>query len=255
MMHWCLGMHSSGSTWAYNVTMQIAASLFPTRQVQPHFVYATPQTQLRYVGHTHRALPDDRSIDIVKSHNIDDEDQVAALATHADAIVVTIRDPRDAVVSLMLYQRFQFQHSLSLVERSARLCARFAGEPRSLLLRYETGFADDVTTLDRIAETFKQQLTASDRDRIFASARRSAVEALIAELPRQSKLLSGRSGDLFDPTTHWHAHHAGRTGEIGRWRQMLTETQAAEVERQLGDWLDRFAYQRHQVRQIQPGLA
>jgi hypothetical protein len=48
--------------------------------------------------------------------------------------------------------------------------------------------------------------------------------------------------------THWHTHHAGRTGEIGRWRQMLTEEQVLEVERLLGDWMDRFCYSRYAAR-------
>jgi hypothetical protein len=40
------------------------------------------------------------------------------------------------------------------------------------------------------------------------------------------------SGDRLDPQTHWHTHHAGRTGEIGRWRRELSPAQAdAVVER------------------------
>ena len=37
------------------------------------------------------------------------------------------------------------------------------------------------------------------------------------------------SGDLLDPQTHWHTHHAGRSGEIGRWRRELTQAQADAV--------------------------
>jgi hypothetical protein len=46
------------------------------------------------------------------------------------------------------------------------------------------------------------------------------------------------SGDRLDPRTHWHTHHAGRSGEIGRWRHMLSAAQAAEVEAALGDCYD-----------------
>ena len=243
-MHWCLGMYSSASTWAYNVTLRIATSLFPARQVDLHFVYPTKSAQLRFTGHPHRGFAPDDHIHIVKSHEVDDEDAVLALSTQADAIIITIRDPRDAVVSLMLYQQYNFPLSLAMVEESARMCARFAEDRRSLLLRYETGFSDQATTLDRIAESFNQQLAPVERARIFAAVQRKAVEAFIADLPHRPQQMSARPGDLFDPWTHWHSHHAGRTGEVGRWRQMLNDAQVTEVERRLGDWIDRFAYQR-----------
>jgi len=235
MVHWCLGMYSSGSTWAYNVTRQIAASVHPSKPVQGYFVSDVVNVvALGRGGRTH----------IIKSHDIDTEDAVAEIARCADAIIVTIRDPRDAVTSLMLYQGLAFDQSVLLVEKSARLCARFCSDQRSLLLRYEAGFIDDIRTLDRIAETFREQLTPTDRVRIFGSTRRAAIEAFITELPRRPGKLKNpeRPGHFADPVTHWHTHHAGRTGEIGRWQKMLTEAQVRAVERLLGDWMDRFSY-------------
>jgi Sulfotransferase domain len=244
---WCLGMYASASTWTYNVTRQIAAAIYPSIPVQEHLieVLGTP-TLLDQPGRTH----------IIKTHHIEEQDAIETLSARADAIIITIRDPRDAVTSLMLYHPYghdlakpdedhkAFEKSLSMAEKSARLCARFAGEQRSLLLRYEAGFTDDVATLDRIAGIFQHSLSASDRTRIFESSRRAAVEALIAELPRQRTTMKDISTeDLMDPVTHWHSHHAGRNGEIGRWRHMLTKEQVIEVERRLGDWMDRFSYE------------
>jgi len=239
-VHWCLGMYSSGSTWAYNVTRQIAASMDPSKPVQEHFVSGVVDVAaLGRPGRTH----------IVKSHDIDNENTVAEISRRANAIIVTIRDPRDAVTSVMLYQDRDFDRSLRQVEKSAHLCARFAGDQRSLLLRYEAGFIDDITTLDRIAESFHHPLPATERARIFASTRRAAIEAFIAELPQLPvvRINLRRPGHFADPVTQWHTHHAGRTGEIGRWQHMLTEAQVSEVERRLGDWMDRFSYQRHKA--------
>jgi tetratricopeptide (TPR) repeat protein len=252
-VYWCLGMHASASTWTYNVVRQIATSLYPTLPVQEHFVLTFEDVaRLGQLGCTH----------VVKTHNIADEDAVGVLSKQANAIIITIRDPRDAVTSFMQYHPYRhgqdlakpsetqkvFDRSLSLVEGSARLCARFAGDHRSLLLLYETGFPDDVMTLDRIAAGLRGSLAATDRNRIFASGRRAAVEDLIAELPhRRTTLIDKSSGDLMDSVSHWHTFHAGRTGEIGRWRHTLTETQVLEVEQRLGDWMDHFAYQRCQM--------
>ncbi len=243
MVHWCLGMYSSGSTWAYNVTRQIAASVAPAKPVQGRFVWSSVLDL--------EALCRSDCTHIIKSHDIDSEHTVAEISRRVDAIIITIRDPRDAVTSFMLYQDRNFEESISLVEKSARLCARFCGDHRSLLLRYEAGFIDDIRTLDRIADTFHEQLNATDRARIFASSRRTAIEAFItSELPRRRYKLVNvqRPGHFADPVTHWHTHHAGRTGEIGRWRQMLTEEQVLEVERLLGDWMDRFSYSRYAAR-------
>lgn len=106
---------------------------------------------------------------------------------------------------------------------------------------------NDVTTVDRIAGSFPQPLPPTARSRIFASSRREAIETFIAEkLPQQRLLVHKTWGDIWDPVTLWHAHHAGRTGEIGRWRRMLSSAQVAEVERRrLGNWMDHFSYQRH----------
>src|SRR5262249_3504244 len=104
---------------------------------------------------------------------------------------------------------------------------------------------DDVITLDSIAAKFGRPLAATDQTRIFASSRRAAVDAFIADLSQQRKtLIDISSGDLMDPLTQWHTHHAGRTGEIGRHQHILTKAQVLEVERRLGDWMNRFSYKR-----------
>jgi hypothetical protein len=232
-MHWCLGMQSSGSTWTYYVTLQIAASVEPTKPTHGYFMTYLADLEFLQPGHTN----------IVKTHAVF-EDMATALSGLADSIVITIRDPRDAVTSIMLYQDSDFDWSLCMVELSARLCTRFVDDKRSLLFRYENGFIDDVTTLDLIAGTFHKPLAVTDRTRIFACSRRAAIEGFIAELPRRLTTRINSRRRMFDPVTQWHTHHAGRTGEIGRWRHSLTKGQVSEVERRLGGWMDYFSYQR-----------
>jgi hypothetical protein len=242
MLHWCLGMSSSGSTWIYDVTVKIATCVDPERKVQVRYAHKAADV-VRFVRQS-TAQPG--RAHVIKTHEVENEDAVAALSQKADVIVITIRDPRDAVTSLMLYQKRNFDDSIPEVEKSARLCARFATGKRSLLFRYEAGFTDDVTTLDRIAGSFQQTLPTTARSWIFASSRREAVEAFINEkLPQQrTVVVNVATGDLFDQVTHWHTHHLGRTGEIGRWKRMLSAAHATEVERRLGDWMDHFSYQR-----------
>jgi hypothetical protein len=231
--YWCAGMYASGSTWAYNVMRGIAACLYPDRPVKGRFVNVLTDLD---------GLDDAAFVHVVKSHDLAEE-VATALLRHVGRIVVTIRDPRDAVTSLMLYQRYPFDLALATIAKSGRFVAGVASDPRALLLRYEAGFTDDAATLDRIAAWFGATLPAAARDRLFAQHRRAAIEGVIATLealPQAQR--DARSGDIFDPETQWHRHHAGRSGEVGRWRRMLMPWQATAIEQEMRAWMARFDY-------------
>ena len=231
-MYWSLGMFASGSTWVFNVAFQLAPILHPARRPDPRFV--------KY-PHQLGPLDDPALLPIIKSHDTD-EALVPPLTRHAEAILISIRDPRDCVASLMLYQRLGFDLALAWTEDSARFCARFVTHPRALLLRYETSFIDDPATLDRIAAHCGGALTPADRERIFAATRRPSIEAQIAQLDTLPTAVRASPHDIFDPATQWHRHHAGRTGEIGRWRHALTPRQVAAIEQRMQDWMASFGY-------------
>ena len=109
-MFWCAGMYASGSTWAYNLMRGIAASLWSDRAVQGRFVNTLQDMQ---------GLDDAAPVHVVKSHDLEPA-VAAAMQELATRIVVTIRDPRDAVTSLMLYQRYPFPLGLKTIAASAR---------------------------------------------------------------------------------------------------------------------------------------
>jgi hypothetical protein len=88
-----------------------------------------------------------------------------------------------------------------------------------------------------IAMNLGYQLPKEVTQKIFENLSRSSVEKYIAGLPKQQGVLQDRiSGDLLDPQTQWHTHHAGRNGEIGRWRSMLSRVQLTEITDRLGDF-------------------
>jgi hypothetical protein len=232
-LYWCAGMYASGSTWAYNIMRGIAAALYAGQTVQGRFVNFLADLD---------GLDDDGRVHVVKTHDVAPE-VTAELSRRATRLVVTIRDPRDAVTSMMLYQRYPFDMGLDWVARSAKFAASLALDPRALLLRYEAGFTDTPVTLDTIAQHFGGTLAADQRDRLFAQFTRSAVEGWISALNAlPQSVRDARSGDVFDPETQWHRHHAGRTGEIGRWRRMLTPAQVAAVEGRMREWMAKFGY-------------
>ena len=229
---WCQGMFASGSTWLYNVARAIARELDPHGVIDERFVFGLRDTQgLHAPGIRH----------IVKAHQAVGE--VQAVAAASDAILVTLRDPRDAVVSLMQYQAFSFSQALFNVCRAAEACVLLGRLPQAVTLHYELGFIDDMRTIDGIAGHMGGVLRPEARDAIFQSTRREAVERFIGQLDSQPTTIIDARGDIYDLRSHWHRHHAGRTGEIGRWRRLLYPAQVLGIETSLGAWMELFGYQ------------
>jgi hypothetical protein len=230
---WCLGMYASASTWLFNVVLKIARALYPDRSVVGGFAYTLASLEV---------MRGPARLAIIKSHEIEPAaaDELDGLAA---TIFVSIRDPRDVVASLMTFQGNGFDKALQLAETSARLCCRFARDPRAALLRYENGFVDDPRTLALLAARLGGTLAPQEQARIFGETRRAAIERYIAGINKMpTTLWSRQTGDYLDPATHWHRHHANRTGEIGRWRRVLSPGQTAIIEANLADWTAEFDY-------------
>jgi len=99
------------------------------------------------------------------------------------------------------------------------------------LRRYESGFFDDPATVAEVAAHLGFKITQERGENIFAANRREEVEKYIAQLQKKPGVLRDNvSGDLLDPYTQWHSHHAGRKGGVGRWPGALTKAQIAEIE-------------------------
>jgi hypothetical protein len=232
-MHWCLGMYASGSTWLYNAVRMVGATLFPEAPIVGGFL-----TQADEIP----ADPGDRQLAIVKTH---DTAEAAALqlGQQSKVIWLSIRDPRDCVTSLMKYQLYDFDEALDMVAATALFCQRFVGQAQTSLLRYENGFCDDPVTLDRIAGGFGKVLSAEQRGSIHQALRRSSIEHHIRQMDALPTALQLEGPEhIVDTATQWHTHHANRTGEVGRWRHMLTAPQTETVEHRLGDWMVAFDY-------------
>ncbi len=225
-------MYASGSTWLYNTARQVAQAMYPDAKVAG--TYAERMDVLK------RMKP--RALNLVKTHDLG-LPEANFLAVRATWIVLSIRDPRDAVTSLMQHMGHDFPQALERVEKSATFCAHFASDKRAELFTYEAGFTDDIATLDRLAAVFGGALEAQMRERLFMQSRRDAIEAKIARLEELPTVFrDSRSGDVLDTDTQWHLHHAGRTGEVGRWRRRLAPQEAREIEQRMDGWMCRFGY-------------
>jgi len=230
-MIWCLVMYASASTWVYNVALKIAQH---SDGKPPQGLYVTGAGELA-------GLAPDR-LPVVKTHDVDAAGTVL-LDAQAHAILLSVRDPRDAVASLMLYMHHPFALALQRVELSARYLARWRTDPRTLLLRYEDGFAERADTVAALAARMDRALPAEAVATIHAQTTRAAIDSFVSGLATLPTAIADRgTGDVVDTVTQWHSHHAGRTGEVGRWRRLLKPDQVAAIESRLGDWMAAFNY-------------
>jgi hypothetical protein len=234
-MFWCLGMFSSASTWAFNVVREIAVALSPGNPPRAQFLdFDAPLP----------AFDEQRSALIVKTHG---SNVARELGRRAEGIVVTLRDPRDAVVSLMQSNKLPFEIALRMTEVSAWTCVPFMKHPRSVLFRFEDRFFEDPATVSRIATLFPGTLPRGESARIFAVLGRDAVDAFIAEMdakPTTQSAFNAVTGqhDVVNVATGWHKHHAGRTGEVGRWHRDLSDFQVRAIEHRMRPWMERVGY-------------
>jgi hypothetical protein len=220
-MIWCLGMYASASTWLLNAVRKIQVES-GQKDLAIQFVRESVHPDM---------LDGKHAVSVIKSHEIIDETTLLAIAGRSDTILMSIRDPLDAVASVMEYQKVPFARALELVKLSSALCLDFIKDRRTSCFVYETKFFDDPATVPSLARLMGVSLSPEAARDIFKRLRRSAVEKFIKGLPQQKGVLRDLvSGDYLDPVTQWHTHHAGRSGEIGRWRQKLSQNEARAIQ-------------------------
>jgi hypothetical protein len=225
-------MYASASTWLFNATRQVAAAALPGTRIAG--TYADSLTTLEAL--------DPGALNIVKTHDLD-RDSAAYAAAHATHILISLRDPRDGVTSLMQHMRHRFPQALEKIENSGHFCAHFTSDPRAVTFQYESNFSEDPQTFTRLASIFNRTLTDDTIAALHTANTRTAINEKIAtidELPTAHK--DPLSGDIVDTDTHWHRHHANRTGEVGRYRRLLPPAAIDIIEAHMGGFMGQFGY-------------
>ena len=229
---WCVGLYASGSTWIFNAAKKIAV----TAGMNPGLVscFATNRQDLVFPRGSRTA--------IVKTHGLPG-DVIDFLAGQSRAIWLSVRDPRDCIASLMTYQDCSFDEALEMTEDAAKTSLSIIELSQTIIFRYEDNFFDKPSTLDAIAASIGCGVAPNDRVRIFAETRRSAIEAFIVTFPTLSSVVTQpEPGHLVDTDSQWHTHHIGRTGEVGRWRKLLSTSQTQIVNRKFEETMKKFNY-------------
>lgn len=225
------GLLGSGSTWAYNALRLLLLEMPEARPL--HCGFADCLADLHEPRETPGAL-------LIKTHMPDKGMRLFARATAAP-VVLTVRDPRDACVSMM--QRFGagFDAMRQAVVTSAdRLLGLTAARP-ALLLRYEDGFTRDPAAVARIAAFLRLKVAPDRLHAIAESLLPDRVAADIAAMTAAGAFGVSPTPERADPVTQWHPGHVG-DGRSGKWRDLLDAEQAASIIKGAAEFARRFGY-------------
>jgi hypothetical protein len=224
------GLLSSGSTWVFNV---VAGLLRAEGRSVVQFFAGELQEFPEGAEHADIAL--------IKCHAPSQSLRVYRRMTHA-ATLLSVRDPRDAVASLMQRFGMPFEAACRRVAGSAEAAVALLATGDPLVLRYEDRFCDQAETVGRIAAYLGLFLPAATLQAIHDDLRREKVAEKIAALGRAGKFGEGAAWDVFDPQTHWHPGHVG-DAESGKFSRLLSPDEQAEVLAATADFCRVFGYE------------
>lgn len=226
----CMGLKSSGSTWLYNVVIQLLKEKYDggvTAFYADNFaMFPTDTERARIV--------------VIKAHE-PSRSLVYLTRLTRGQMFLTLREPRDSIASLM--QRFEhgFDGALKETARHAARIAELDTEEEMTTYRYEDGFFDRFETVGDIANALGIKVGKAAQMRIFQSLTRDEVRQKIGKLKKTGKFGKKPDANSFDTETQWHPGHVG-DGKIGKFSGVLSPAQQKKVLSVTPAYTKRFGY-------------
>lgn len=226
------GLHGSASTWVFNVVRELMEARYGAACVAAPYA-ESPAAAIGQAG----------SADCViwKTHWGGEGFFDFVAASRAD-LLVSIRDPRDALLSTA--ERFG-EPAERLLPALVRDCA-FAlacAQGGARVFRYEDRFFDRPASINATADHLRVDAHTSLQGRIFGAWHTDAVRTFAArlrELPEGRWIDQGPAGGV-DLLTQVHQGHIGDTLS-GKWRQRLDPALARTLTLQTFDFILHFGY-------------
>lgn len=228
-----IGMHGSASTWIFNVVRELLIAAKGDARVLTFYADELGQ------------MPDEAARAgrhlVIKSHHGSAGLDSWLTAAHAP-IILSVRDPRDACISMSQRFKAPLNHSVRWIANDCNRLLRLAPQGH-LMLRYEDRFFEDISVSERLAHELGLAAAPAVIETIFARYRTDAVQSFaqrIGELPPERLTPVGPA--LMDRVTQILGPHIGDT-RSGKWRSLPGPAQA-DLTRVFSPFLDRFGYQR-----------
>jgi len=223
-----LGLPRSGSTWVYNAARLLLNN--SDKRYQQYFSDSLSNIQ--------NITSESDSLFLVKSHTADMELRDAAILS-GKPILISVRDPRDAVASAVTFTKARFEVMLDLICSSAEIILSCIEYDCALTFRYEDAYMENPATIASIAKALGIAPDARVFANIFAVLRADAVREEISRSIEDGIFGPNPDSSKFDPVSQWHPNHIA-DGRVGKFVDMLTPDQVMEVSRRLEKFMTRF---------------
>lgn len=239
----CAGLPRSGSTWIYNAALELCRKHGNTVGL-----YADDFPE------NFAELIDGSDTLVIKSHT--PSTSLCHLVRFVGGkSIISIRDPRDCVVSLMEVFGFEKSSAILSVKRSADAIEKlFVGEPSSpsSVFVYES-IPDRLEAIMRLGHEIGYPVDARFAQAIADSLEPETIRTRVMELERQGVLDSSNAAESYTNETHWHPGHVGN-GRIGKYVDTLSEFDIIQIERNNPFITQNFNYKTHVVPVIRSSM-
>lgn len=216
-----VGLHASASTWVFNVVRELMVAAFGTQDVLSLYTEEPgdlPERLSRANQHI-----------VLKSHH-GSAGFDAWLESVSAAMFLSVRDPRDASVSMSHRFNAPLETAAGWLVNDCRrmvtLCKRYP------LLKYEERFFEHRATVDQIAKALDLELNSTVTEAIFNRYATGAVRTL-------AQRLSDDASEM-DEVTQIHRGHIG-DARSGKWRELPGDV-PRELTRLFAPYLEPLGY-------------
>jgi len=214
-------MQRSGSTWAYNVILELLRSCDPNQSILG--VYD------EHPGMLLSNLDPTWSHIVIKAHALDNAGYVLC-RTGAGRSIFTWRDPHDAIASLMRTFGHSFETSVESIRKSIGVWGFCRTTPTSTIVSYRSIIETPSFAIRRIAADLGFDVSAQQIDRVADATsfeRMKRVSQAVEQLDSGRIIRDGVY--TYDRETLLHQDHI-RNGGSGYGKQMLSPQQVCSID-------------------------
>ncbi|MBT6203905.1 MAG: hypothetical protein HOI34_09395, partial [Rhodospirillaceae bacterium] len=177
---------------------------------------------------------------VIKAHRIGPQTR-KSIAVGRIRNVYTIRDPRDAMGSMLGFgppkdaeeRRSLLRYFSAVLEQGTA----FLGDGKSLVIRYEEMVVDPPAQVRAIARHLDLGIGEDLIGKVHEATGVKRMQKIVDKLEAEAE----GDEDKWDEKTQIHVSHL-QGGEVGRWRRDLTPAFLEQVERTFEPWMSPFGY-------------
>jgi len=231
MWIFCCGMMRSGSTLQYQITAQLLEKANLGKRIEWAEPEMFPELQAKHADY--------KGWKVFKAHICTDEIKSEFEKNNAKGVYV-FRDIRDAFVSMMKKGGMtaeKLMQSSVFLDSCLDEYAKWTVLPGVLVSRYEDMIEDLPGEVERLAAHLDIPCDRSMCEQIASeytiNKQIKRIDDFKNKIPKE---LAKSADNVFDPVNLLHTNHI-YSGQVGKWKNVLTSGEISAIEIMTRDWL------------------